>query len=657
MNKSSIIDPVLMKFSLGHMFGLAGIVLTCTFLILGQFFPDLFWGTHYFNYLDGYQKITFGLIALAALFLPIKVISELNFAEPSSLKATLLIPLVCAVVYGLLIHLFPMVYDPYGDAVYLEETGNTVWSDFEISVTDFFTFENGAWSGRKNVMLIAQFFSSLKDITQLASFRLIGIITGSFFAFVLIKFCLVQFQNSILGLLFGLGVLFSPFALNFFGHSESYPPSLLTLLVWSVCLLQYWQKPSFDKLIMLFALNGLCFLFHPMAVLLIPSTMISVFHQFKVIKAEPSWSIISLWVLLPVFLLGIYAYFFVFGDHVDDRDMQDYVFQYDHLFLPLISPDPPLDNYNLLGWNHLFDFANLLVLWSPGLLLLFATAIWAKTKRLAFSGDRVLALAVILYMSLVFVINPLLSMPMDWDLYCLPLPMLIVYVLAYTSREIELIPRRMISLTLAVFVLSTSFIFMHRVPDAISNRLQSIAIHVYNTYYSWGSIILERSFVPNNCSERERILQRSLVIEKLRPNAQSGVDYIFAHILTHQGRSYCNQEEYDSGINLFNEALYYHPENVAATDGLMTAYFAAKDFKEAFKFSEKLVNASFPSKEKALRKTIHCAVEAGLYQEAHDYAATYLALYSSPVIQEIFRRTELSEDLITLKILFQSTQN
>lgn len=638
-----------MKNSITRFLSYSGLVMTVGFLILGLVFPEKFWGTHYLSFLPGNQQITLILITLAALFIPVRTISGLLITNSVNT-----LPLVISTVYGLTIFLFPMVYDPYGDAVYLEEFNSKVWSEVDFSIQDILTFEMGAWSGRKNVLLIAQSISGAFGISQLTAFRIIGLVCGTLFSFIGSRFILGLFRQSVMGLLIVVGVLASPFALNFFGHSESYAPSLVVLLAWAITLIEFWNSRSWRQLVLLAILSAVSVLFHPMALLLFPAVCISILMKVGILKGEPKTLSLVGWVVLPIFIAGAYLYFFVFGDHIDDRNMQDLVLQYDHLFLPLFSPPPPLNTYNLLSWNHLFDYLNLILLWSPGLVILaLATLPFGGTVKSA-SGEKLLILTVLLYLVLLFMINPLLSMPLDWDLFCLPFPLILVLILLGVNRNINGIPKSVVSLALAVFVFSSSFITLHQSPTAISERLQSLSVHIYSTYYSWTSIVLERSFVPLELPEKNKIDQRKRVIERIRPNAQPKIDYIFAHVLVHQGRSYCIMKDWSNGISLYNEALFYNPDNDAAVDGLMSAYFEMNEFEKAFGYSEKLIQKGFPSKEISLRKAIHCALEARLYQEAYSYSQMYLGLYSSPVIQEVSRRIETSDDLSTLNRLFKS---
>ena len=136
-------------------------------------------------------------------------------------------------------------------------------------------------------------------------------------------------------------------------------------------------------------------------------------------------------IYIPICFVGAFLYFFVFQDYKDPRLLQDFR-DIDRLFLPLLSPAPPLDRYNLFSINHIFDYFNIMMLWSPPALFLLVIIGLFYRKQINWKTPQIVitGLTFLLFTTFLFMINPLFSMPMDWDLFSLPAPILLIFVLA-----------------------------------------------------------------------------------------------------------------------------------------------------------------------------------------------------------------------------------
>ena len=69
----------------------------------------------------------------------------------------------------------------------------------------------------------------------------------------------------------------------------------------------------------------------------------------------------------------------MFKDYNDPRTLTDFK-DIDRLFLPVFSPEPPLDRYNLFSLNHILDYLNMMLMWSPAALFLIAYAFIFKKQ-------------------------------------------------------------------------------------------------------------------------------------------------------------------------------------------------------------------------------------------------------------------------------------
>ena len=171
-------------------------------------------------------------------------------------------------------------------------------------------------------------------------------------------------------------------------------------------------------------------------------------------------------------------YFFILKDHVDTRDLNTQVMAFDRLFLPLFSPEPPLDRYNLLSFNHIFDFLSEVLIWSPIALFILLSIILLARKSIDWNTLPVLTSGVtlLLFGGLFFVINPLLSMQLDWDMMAIPAPAFLVFVAVLAKQAERSFDARKLLLTcMAIAILSIPVFAVHAKPIPLSLRLEASA--------------------------------------------------------------------------------------------------------------------------------------------------------------------------------------
>lgn len=227
--------------------------------------------------------------------------------------------------------------------------------------------------------------------------------------------------------------------------------------------------------------------FHALFTLFFPAVLLLVlgqyFPQTRYAQQLKTLKGTLIWLGLPLCLLGLAAYFLVFKDHVDPRQLQDFT-DIDRLFLPLFSPAPPLDRYNLLSWNHAFDFLNICLFWSPVLLFVLTWVVGFERKRVDWNRLEIrgVLLAIGLLLGMMWMINPLFSMPMDWDLFCFPMVFLLVFLLVIIRQIEPHAPAKHIMgpcLGLLMVYLPTFWVFTSH--TAQPARLTAVGTHIYHT--------------------------------------------------------------------------------------------------------------------------------------------------------------------------------
>ena len=571
------------------------------------------------------------------LLLPAVKSQILNFIEQTSfrfLNSTIFLVLT-PLLMGLLFYFFPIAKDYYGDSFIYAPKLNQIVNEVPKDVYDaLFNLHLRPASARKTLLAIITLFSFYTGTTFQIAFKWVGIICGVLFILTwltIIKRNITVVWWKIVLTILGIS---APFLLIFHGHMDTYAIVYLALLIWLFSLLEYFKKSSNTYLYLLLIGLLICIKLHPLTVLLGPGYLLIFIRHYFGDKTFTSFLYnlkgIGSCIILPLFLAGGYLYFFVFEDHYDERLLQNIV-DFDRLFLPLFSPEPPLDRYNLLSINHFIDFFNVLWLWSPAAWFVFIISL---SNKIEFSIHKpevtILGMSLFLFSAFLFMINPLISMPMDWDLFSIPAVIFLVFIVAITSKVEDtessknILPY-VLSLTLftiPIFVVNSSNIML-------SYRLESIGKWVYRTYYEWSPRIIHSAIGLIENDADLYLKRKKKVIEDLKPYALIGKDVKFAMLYTDNAIMY-DQFFGDTkrARKAFEDAYSYAP-NYEINLILLTQNCARTgDFRAALKYAKQLIKLN-PTSETILFNAALYAFKSGLNSEAIDYCNELLKINSN----------------------------
>lgn len=638
------------------------------FFLIGFLFPDVWWGTHWAAFLPSGTAWLFLGLSLGLILLPIflrKAIS-LNGFPKAGRVGRIYLYFVLGFLAGYLIYQFPIQDDNYGNAASLHKAlDNAPKSLPDGFWAELLTPALEPGRGRGRVFLLAYGTANQFGLTIHGGYRLLDAVCGGLFVLSWLVFAGFFFERAGIRLLFLLAAFSAPALLIFFGHTESYAPGMLVFSVWMQMLLWFqrrrkpWAKWALLSLwLVATQINGLF-------VLLLP-VLIYVFAEAMLPSTSPLRRIVTMKgmltrLFLPLCALGLLAYFFVFGDHVDPRSLDGFR-DIDRLFLPLFSPDPPLDRYNLLGFNHLFDLLNVVLFSAPGVLLLLAVVgIRFRNPKVIGSIDWnapslvASVFALFLMSAMLFMVNPLFSLPMDWDLYGLVLPAALAIV-AVLLHQLENQPGlgSLFGPLLGLGLLFLPVIMVNHNTVGHANRLESVGIHVFRTYYIHSDRYLLYALNKANLSPDDYLARKSTLLDKLRPDALPGNDPKFGALLLDQF-IVLQEVKQDAAAELAHlaEADQYMALTYRQVVTLMELHFLAGDFEAAHGQALRLIELGFPTQPIALRMGIHTALEAGLYGEAEGHCAEYLEwVPDDGMIREVYERLRSGDRVEELKELF-----
>ena len=390
-------------------------------VLLSRWFSEKLWALHDLWFLDNTLIaviIVTAFISAIALFFNQSGITRALDAPSGLLFATIVI----GIGFLLSIHSFPIVFDDFGNAFQYREYAELMADKSPPNVwSDLLSFQVEPSGGRKTVL---NFYASVSYLLQLNYsdvFRWSGILSAVIFcisSFVLI-FQLIE--NNLIKVVAAIFTFTAPVTMVFYHHFEIYAPVYASIALWMVVFIQFERTGKLRWLLVMAVFGMLCFKLHPLCLILFIGILLSTIARIESFKDKFTWKNVFLFLHLPLALAGLVVYFFVAEDYNDPRFL-DGVKDSERLFLPILSPLAPLDNYNLFSFNHLFDYLNAVFLWSIPALIVLAYVLLSKNLVVHWNRARILIPLNmgLMVAALLFAINPLLSMPMDRDLFMFP---------------------------------------------------------------------------------------------------------------------------------------------------------------------------------------------------------------------------------------------
>jgi len=396
-------------------------------------------------------------------------------------------------------------------------------------------------------------------------------------------------------LLMLLGLASGGYALLFFGYFESYPLFVAAVLIFSLTglmvavgrLSRFWLLPAL-------ALAAVCHIF---SVGLLPAAAYLLFRDTspgRWIVRQSLRTRIGLVMALGAVAAGalLYAY-------------------YHSLFIrfvivPFVNDRFTVEGYSMFSRKHLLDYLNLLVLLLPALplgVLAAARADWRAARSRV--EIRYLLLLTGTTLLMVFLINPGLGMPRDWDLFCfagVPLNLLFYYLLLTESdRRPVFRAAAYLSIALGVLILAPR-VASQMLPDKGLSVFDAYAdldvIRSYNGRY-WVRRYFEELDDQTEATRRAIINARALPHEAWSDNAfelaaagrreeaqdllRRVVDYAPCdyYSWSNLGNLYAQDKEYDSALAAFQIAFALQPFNPYINDHLGQLYYTLGEWTHA----------------------------------------------------------------------------
>lgn len=429
----------------------------------------------------------------------------------------------------------------------------------------------------------------------LKSFQSISIGAGVAYLVSLVMFARALFEQNRDRTLFFLGLASCGYLYNFFGYVENY--SVFVVMVSLYCLtgllVARGRAPRWSVLPMV----GLAVLFHIFGVALIPSAVYLLTADTRWSRRVGQWSTGTRWLLAAVLSAVMMAVFLHFYYNY---------FYFRFAIVPLLPDRFTVEGYHLFSLPHLIDFGNMLLLLVPSLPIAFALLFFSPLKKLVRRHEyRYLLLVVVSCCGAVFIFDPKLGMPRDWDLFSFVGPPLAMTCF-YFVLDAKVRSRRYVAIALMMAALGFLMLF----PRAISQTSPDLSVTWFNNYAALdktrnmiGRTLLKKFYDKRGdaeASDREyqryvtnypefTLNRQGLALKKEGKCVEAialfrkAIDLhpTFVAPYANMGMCYHQLGQFDSALAMLHIAAGMNPHNPIVHNSLARTYYERGDYAEA----------------------------------------------------------------------------
>jgi tetratricopeptide (TPR) repeat protein len=239
------------------------------------------------------------------------------------------------------------------------------------------------------------------------SYQLVSIVAGVALLAAATLFSRRLFSEPVPRRLFLLGIASGGYMLLYFGYVENYGLFVLSVMVYTLggLLIACGRMSRW----FIWPFLGVAILFHVLGMTLFPSAVYLFFANAKIGRwlahaGRPVKRLLAAAALLAV--AAVFTFFYV----------TDYFFRFS--IVPFVEDWLTLDGYTMFSLKHLLDYLNLLFVLLPAWPVLAALLCLLPVRRIFRTVPyRYLAVLSLSALGAVFVFDPKLGMPRDWDLF------------------------------------------------------------------------------------------------------------------------------------------------------------------------------------------------------------------------------------------------
>ncbi len=338
--------------------------------------------------------------------------------------------------------------------------------------------------------LIRELLGPPNEVTSLLAFQLVSFVSGGLSIYFMFLISQIISEDNIKRFIVFIAAFFSGMLLLFFGYAEYYPIITVFMTGFIYFSIKFFKTGRGLIAAWLFLIVGIAL--HLQMAVFVPAALFMTFSRgngliiYKRFK-KFIWIVIS--------LIFIFCLYILISKYTTDLSIED-------IFLPLFSGKPVYPEYAILSVPHLLDILNEFILVSPLLFLLILIGgnnlkNILKNKTAIFFGLS--AIGTLLFL---FVIDPKLAFPRDWDLFSIScFPLMLLSVTLINKNCIDHIRKLIIPISLILSIYSLPFLLTNLHLDRSEKYLENLI--ELDTSKSMSSMtVLSRYYKDNNDREK-----------------------------------------------------------------------------------------------------------------------------------------------------------
>ena len=369
----------------------------------------------------------------------------------------------------------------------------------------------------KLMVFIASILGSDEVSGSRMAFQTVSIISGAISIYFLFLISQIVTENKIKRFLVFWASILSGVLLLFFGYAEYYPIIWIFLTAFFYYSFRFFGESKRLILAWLFLIIGI--VLHIQLIIFIPAVLflsfadgkgLNLFNRYKAVLL----SLASITILTALIFL---VYKYTTNLYVEDT------------FLPLFTGKPVYPDYAILSVPHLLDIFNEFILISPSLFLLIFIS--GKNIKNIFKKKTAifLGLGAVGSLLFLFVIDPKLAFPRDWDLFSISgFSLLLLSVSLINKNQIQHIVKLIISLALILSIYSLPFLLTNLNTNASEKYFESL-IELDKSKSISSITVLSRYYKDNNNREKFDTLMTKFNSEFLQERIISqAIDVVLA---------------------------------------------------------------------------------------------------------------------------------
>ncbi len=542
---------------------------------LAYLFPLEFWGTNFHTYLPIYATaavlVTAWLVAWRSTSTGLPKFPNVRPWVWS---------LGVAIVMWLLYNYLFMRTQLYGDVLlnlkFLEKGGSMANQYHFMGALhpDIFSSKNG----EQFTFSLAAGISTHTGVNIWEAFRLIAATFGMAFAFLWMQFVQRKVSSlpwrivaAALGLTAG--------ATNvFYAEPEVYAAPVFFFGAYLISLVHFLEKRDARWYLLLVPLLLLCIRSHSAGYALLPTLLYALtvtWADLHVSRAKwITWRRAG-WLIPLLVLVGATSMYFTAYKAGDDSIKV--VSNAGNMFLTLLGDKTQDNAYYMLGRWHIWDYVQELLFCSAMGLAVMIGSLAAPGRRQLWGGPPMVGVSIGLFMlgALYFAVDPHVTMPRDWDLFCLMSPPLLVIGVLLLGRWETCLPKATatIGLLLSLAGLQFTVAWVNHDNQRVHTRQLDVAQYLFISQEAGGCYLVRHAIEAMTAVPAERLKMLEAQLKTLAPYESAVHKADFALLYQYAGSLAFAVNDHNRAMRYYQGANERLPGNVLILEDLATVSY------------------------------------------------------------------------------------